>query len=88
MADIILQFEGMGLEQDRPVWENLAVDARPRYTDEDSNVLAFRQWCNRYRLERMASGTHPATRLHARAEASSPEEREAWSDRAELVDRS
>jgi hypothetical protein len=88
MADIILQFEGMGLEQDRPVWENLAVDARPRYTDEDSNVLAFRQWCNRYSLERMASGTHPATRLHARAEASSPEEREAWSDRAELVDRS
>ena len=77
MADIILQFESMGLEQDRPVWENLAVDARPRYTDADSNVLAFRQWCNRYSLERMAAGTHPATRPHAGAEASSPEEREA-----------
>jgi 3-ketosteroid 9alpha-monooxygenase subunit A len=56
MADIILQFESMGLEQDRPVWENLAVNARPRYTDEDANVLAYRKWCNRYSLERAASG--------------------------------
>ena len=77
VADIILQFESMGLEQDRPVWENLAVDARPRYTDEDANVLAFRQWCNRYSLERNGAGAHPASRNRAREEASSIEEGEA-----------
>jgi len=42
-ADISLQFESMDLGQDRPMWENLAVNARLRYIDEDSNVLAFRQ---------------------------------------------
>ncbi|HZC46551.1 MAG TPA: Rieske 2Fe-2S domain-containing protein, partial [Candidatus Acidoferrum sp.] len=77
MADIILQFESMGLEQDRPVWENLAVNARPRYTDEDANVLAFRQWCNRYSLERIAGGAHPAPRHRARAEESSIEDGES-----------
>jgi hypothetical protein len=77
VADIILQFESMGLEQDRPVWENLAVDARPRYTDEDANVLAFRQWCNRYSLERNGAGAHPASRDRTREEASSIEEGEA-----------
>jgi phenylpropionate dioxygenase-like ring-hydroxylating dioxygenase large terminal subunit len=52
VADIILQFESMGLEQDRPVWENLAINAQPHYTEEDANVLAFRQWCNRFSLGR------------------------------------
>lgn len=74
MADIILQFESMGLEQDRPVWENLSVNARPRYTDEDSNVLAFRQWCNRYSLERAAGGALSAARPHKRADEPSMEE--------------
>lgn len=50
LADVILQFESMGLEQDRPVWENLNVNAQPRYTEEDANVLAFRQWCKRFSL--------------------------------------
>jgi hypothetical protein len=77
MADIILQFESMGLEQDRPVWENLAANSRPRYTDEDANVLAFRQWCNRYSLERIGTGVHPAARHRARAHGSSIEEGEA-----------
>jgi|HubBroStandDraft_1064217.scaffolds.fasta_scaffold21680_3 3-ketosteroid 9alpha-monooxygenase subunit A len=77
MADIILQFESMGLEQDRPVWEHLAVAAPPRYTDEDANVLAFRQWCNRYNLERIAGGADPAARRRARAERVAQEEGEA-----------
>lgn len=50
LADIILQFESMGLEQDRPVWENLALDMTPQYTSEDANVLAYRTFCERYRL--------------------------------------
>jgi len=51
VAEVLLQFESMGLEQDRPVWENLS-NMRPKYTDEDANVLAYRQWCNPYSLER------------------------------------
>ena len=41
IADVMLQFESIGLEQDRPVWENLAVNAPSRYTEEDATVLAF-----------------------------------------------
>jgi hypothetical protein len=54
LADIILQFESMGLEQDRPVWETLALDVLeggPQYTAEDANVLAYRKFCERYLLE-------------------------------------
>jgi nitrite reductase/ring-hydroxylating ferredoxin subunit len=51
LADIILQFESMGLEQDRPVWENLALDITPQYTSEDANVLSYRKFCERFSLE-------------------------------------
>lgn len=51
LADIILQFESMGLEQDRPIWENLDLGMSPRYTSEDANVLAYRKFCERYRLD-------------------------------------
>jgi 3-ketosteroid 9alpha-monooxygenase subunit A len=49
-ADIILQFESMGLEQDRPVWENLDLSVAPQYTAEDANVLAYRKFCERFLL--------------------------------------
>jgi phenylpropionate dioxygenase-like ring-hydroxylating dioxygenase large terminal subunit len=50
LADVILKFENMGLEQDRPVWENLALDIHPRYTAEDDNVRQFRSFCERFRV--------------------------------------
>ena len=50
LADVILQFEGMGLEQDRPVWENLALNVTPKYTAEDDNVLQYRKFCERFSL--------------------------------------
>ena len=49
-ADLMLQFESMGLEQDRPVWENLALNATPKYTAEDDNVLKYRKFCERFTL--------------------------------------
>src|SRR5215472_11040463 len=49
-ADVMLQFESMGLEQDRPVWENLALNATPKYTAEDDNVLKYRKFCDRFTL--------------------------------------
>lgn len=52
MADILLQFEGMGLEQDRPVWENLSLNMTPKYTAEDDNVLQYRKFCERFTLNR------------------------------------
>jgi hypothetical protein len=55
LADLILQWEDMGLEQDRPVWENLAHGIVPRYTAEDDNVLQYRQFCERFSLD----GTPP-----------------------------
>lgn len=51
LADVILQYESMGLEQDRPVWENLATLATPLYSAEDANVLAFRRFCERFKLD-------------------------------------
>ena len=50
LADVIMQFESMGLEQDRPVWENLALNATPKYTAEDDNVLKYRKFCARFTL--------------------------------------
>jgi hypothetical protein len=50
LADLILKFESMGLEQDRPVWENLALAVTPRYTAEDDNVLQYRKFCERFSL--------------------------------------
>jgi hypothetical protein len=50
VADVIMQFESMGLEQDRPVWENLALNATPKYTAEDDNVLKYRKFCERFTL--------------------------------------
>jgi hypothetical protein len=50
LADLIMQFESMGLEQDRPVWENLALNATPKYTAEDDNVLKYRKFCERFTL--------------------------------------
>jgi 3-ketosteroid 9alpha-monooxygenase subunit A len=50
LADVIMQFESMGLEQDRPVWENLALNATPKYTAEDDNVLKYRKFCERFTL--------------------------------------
>lgn len=47
----ILEFESFGLEQDRPVWENLAHDIEPRWTGDDATVLAFRKWCERFLVE-------------------------------------
>jgi 3-ketosteroid 9alpha-monooxygenase subunit A len=49
-AEILFQFESMGLEQDRPVWEALDTAVEPKYTAEDANVLAFRRFCERFRL--------------------------------------
>jgi phenylpropionate dioxygenase-like ring-hydroxylating dioxygenase large terminal subunit len=56
LADLLLQFESMGLEQDRPVWENLAPAIAARFTAEDENVLLYRKFC-----ERFALGAPPAT---------------------------
>jgi 3-ketosteroid 9alpha-monooxygenase subunit A len=50
LADLILKWEDMGLEQDRPVWENLALNITPRYTAEDDNVLQYRRFCERFAL--------------------------------------
>jgi len=50
LAQVILQFESMGLEQDRPVWENLALDVTPQYTSDDENVLKYRKFCERFAL--------------------------------------
>jgi hypothetical protein len=55
LADLILQFESMGLEQDRPVWENLALTMTPRYTAEDDNVLQYRRFCERFELSGRAA---------------------------------
>jgi len=52
VAQLILQFESMGLEQDRPVWENLTVDATPNYIAEDATVVAYRKFCERFSLDR------------------------------------
>ena len=48
LAELILKWENMGLEQDRPVWENLALNITPRYTAEDDNVLQYRKFCERF----------------------------------------
>jgi hypothetical protein len=50
LADVIMQFESMGLEQDRPVWENLSLTTTPKYTAEDDNVLQYRKFCERFTL--------------------------------------
>jgi len=50
LADLILKWENMGLEQDRPVWENLALGVAPRYTADDDSVLQYRQFCDRFTL--------------------------------------
>src|SRR6185369_3393111 len=50
LADLLLRYESMGLEQDRPVWESLALTAAPRYTAEDENVLSYRKFCERFAL--------------------------------------
>jgi phenylpropionate dioxygenase-like ring-hydroxylating dioxygenase large terminal subunit len=52
LADVLLRYESMGLEQDRPVWENLATAIAPRYTAEDENVLEYRRFCERFSLGR------------------------------------
>jgi hypothetical protein len=56
LADLILKFESMGLEQDRPVWENLALTVAPRYTSEDDNVLQYRKFCERFDLSGATPG--------------------------------
>ncbi len=62
LAELILKWEDMGLEQDRPVWENLALDITPRYTAEDENVLLYRRFCERFSLEAaLAPATGVAT---------------------------
>lgn len=49
IAELLLQFESMGLEQDRPVWENLTpVD--PNWLAQDANILEYRRFCERFRL--------------------------------------
>jgi nitrite reductase/ring-hydroxylating ferredoxin subunit len=55
LAEVILQFESMGLEQDRPVWENLSLTVAPRYTVEDDNVLQYRRFCERFTLNGRAA---------------------------------
>lgn len=64
MADMILKFEDMGLEQDRPVWENLALDVTPRFTAEDDNVRQYRKFCERFLL---AGGAAPSLPILAEA---------------------
>jgi 3-ketosteroid 9alpha-monooxygenase subunit A len=51
IAQLILQWESMGLEQDRPVWENLSVDATPNYLPEDATILAYRRFCQGFLLD-------------------------------------
>ncbi|SRR5579875_299116 len=50
VAELLLQFESMGLEQDRPVWENLTTDITPNYLPEDATVLAYREFCRRFEI--------------------------------------
>lgn len=52
VAQMILQFESFGLEQDRPVWENLTTAITPKYTAADATVLAYRRFCERFKLDR------------------------------------
>jgi phenylpropionate dioxygenase-like ring-hydroxylating dioxygenase large terminal subunit len=54
VAQLILQYESMGLEQDRPVWENLTVDATTNYVPEDATILAYRKFCDQFRFDRAA----------------------------------
>lgn len=50
LAKLLLEFESMGLEQDRPVWENLTPVA-PGWVPGDATVLAYRKFCERFLLE-------------------------------------
>lgn len=54
LAEIILQFESMELEQDRPVWEkhSTVLEGGPQYTADDANVLAYRKFCSAICLNR------------------------------------
>ena len=49
VAKLLLQFENMGLEQDRPVWENLTpVDYN--WLSQDSTIVDYRRFCDGFRL--------------------------------------
>ena len=50
MAELLLDFESMGLEQDRPVWESLT-PVEPGWVPGDATVLAYRKFCERFLLE-------------------------------------
>lgn len=51
VAQMILEYESFGLEQDRPVWENLTTSITPDYIAGDATVLAYRQFCKRFKLD-------------------------------------
>jgi phenylpropionate dioxygenase-like ring-hydroxylating dioxygenase large terminal subunit len=51
VASTILEWESFGLEQDRPVWENLTPGIAPKYVARDATVVAFRRWCEPFLLE-------------------------------------
>lgn len=50
VAELLFKFESMGLEQDRPVWENLT-PVNPKWLTEDANILEYRRFCERFRLD-------------------------------------
>jgi len=51
LAKMLLEYEGMGVEQDRSMWENLDTTAPQRYTRQDSGVLIYHDFCARFALD-------------------------------------
>ncbi|HVN64548.1 MAG TPA: hypothetical protein VMT58_07905, partial [Candidatus Binataceae bacterium] len=50
VAEILLQFERMGVEQDSVIWESLS-NIQPHYLPGDATVIDYRRWCERFRLD-------------------------------------
>jgi 3-ketosteroid 9alpha-monooxygenase subunit A len=51
LAKMLLEYEGMGVEQDRSMWENLDPSAPQRYTGQDTGVLVYHDFCARFALD-------------------------------------
>jgi 3-ketosteroid 9alpha-monooxygenase subunit A len=64
VAEILLQFERMGVEQDSVIWESLS-DITPQYLPGDATVIEYRKWCDRFRMDRKPSARgHQAESPH------------------------
>lgn len=52
--EYILKYSRKGIEDDRVMWENLAVPFTPKFTAQDAAVLEFHQFCRRFQAEAQA----------------------------------